>query len=86
MVKAPISAAVDSGLIPDPVKQMTLRLVFTASQLDSALRGQCGEQACKFTCFAVGKRHLAGFPKLRLVNRWLATSKRARYSALIGFS
>ena len=30
--------------------------------------------------------HLAGFPHLGVVDRWLATPKRARYSALNGFS
>ena len=40
--------------------------------------GQCGEQAGKFTCCAVGKRHLAGFPHLGVVDRWPASPKRAR--------
>ena len=32
------------------------------------------------------ERHLEGFPSLRLVGRWSATPKRARYNALIAFS
>ena len=57
VVRASALGDVDSGLIPSRVEPMTLQLVFTASLLDaqqSALKGQCGEQAGKFTC-AVGK-------------------------------
>ena len=35
MVKASASEVVDLGLIPDQVKPMTLKLVFTASRLDA---------------------------------------------------
>ena len=58
VVRASASGAVDLGLIPSRVKPMTLKLVFAASQLDvphSAVKGQCEEQAGKFTCCAVGK-------------------------------
>ena len=44
----------------------------------SALKGLCEEQAGKFTCYAVGERHLAGFLHLGVVDKWLATPKRAR--------
>ena len=48
--------AVDLGFIPSQVKPVTLKLVFTASLLDAQhQREQCGEQAGKFTCCAVGK-------------------------------
>ena len=33
--RASVSGAVDSGMIPNRVKPMTLKLVFTASQLDA---------------------------------------------------
>ena len=46
MIRASASVAVDLSLIPSRVKPMTLKLV---------LKGQCGEQAGKFTCRAVGK-------------------------------
>ena len=56
VVRASASGAVDSGLIPSRVKPMTLELVYTAFPASrSALKGQCGEQAGKFTCCAVGK-------------------------------
>ena len=56
MVRASASGAVDLGLIPSRVKPMTLKLLLTASLLDvQALKGQCGEQAGKFACCAVGK-------------------------------
>ena len=35
VVTASVSGAVDSGLIPSRVKPMTLKLVFTVSQLDA---------------------------------------------------
>ena len=46
------------------VNTMTLKLAFIASLFDvqqSALTGQCGEQAGKFTCSAIGKA-LSGIP------------------------
>ena len=58
MVRASASGAVDSGLIQSRVKPKTVNLVFTASLLDnqeSGITGQCGEQAGKFTSWAVGK-------------------------------
>ena len=51
--RAPASEAADSGLTPSRVKPMTLKSILTASLL--ALKGECGEQAGKFTCCAVGK-------------------------------
>ena len=53
VVRASASGTVNLGLIPTWVKPMTLKLVFTASR--SALKGQRGEQAGKFTCCAVEK-------------------------------
>ena len=48
--------AVDTGLITSRVKPMALKLVFTASLLDAQhQKGQCEEQAGKFTCCVVGK-------------------------------
>ena len=67
MVRASASEYVDWGLILSWVKPMTLKLVFTASLLDvhcSALKEQCGEQAGKFTCCAVGKGTKRDSPNL----------------------
>ena len=57
MVRLSASEAADSGLIPNRVQQMTLKLIFTASLLDARhyRESLCGEQAEKFTCSAVGK-------------------------------
>ena len=78
------------GLIPSRVKPMTLKLVFTASLLDTQhlddVGQKCEEQAGKFTCCAVGKGILQDSLHLGVVDRWLATLTRARYSALIVFS
>ena len=41
--------------IPNPVKPMTLKLVFTASLLDVQHLKDSVEKAGKFTCCAVGK-------------------------------
>ena len=55
-VRASASGPVDFGLIPSRVKSMALKLLVTASLLDAQhLNEQCGEQAGKFTCCAVGK-------------------------------
>ena len=62
---------------------MTLKLVFAASLLDVSIKGQCGEQVYLLCGW---KRHLAGFPHRGVVDRWLATPERARYSALMAFS
>ena len=80
MVRASASEAVDLNLIPSRVKPMTLKLVFTASLLDvQALKGQCEEQAGKFTCCAAPSgKVLSGIPTFGVVDRWPATPKRAR--------
>ena len=76
MVSASTSVTADSDLIPSQVKPMNVKLVSTASLLKVQLAAPCGEQAGKFTCRAIEK-HLAGFPHLGVLNRWLAASKRA---------
>ena len=48
--------------------------------------GQCGEQADKFSCCAVGKALIAGLSHFGVVDKWQETPKRARYSTLIAFS
>ena len=56
VVRVSASGAVDSGLIPSRVKPMALKMIFTSFPAQrSALKGQCGEQASKFTCYAIRK-------------------------------
>ena len=55
VVRASASAAVDSGLIPSLVKPIILNGIHSFPAGRSALKGQCGEQAGKFTCCALGK-------------------------------
>ena len=81
VTRAPASGAVEVGLIPSRVKPITLKLVFTASLLQrSALKGQCGEQAGKFTSCDVGKGTLRDYRMFGATDRWQATSKRAHQS------
>ena len=85
MLRASASAVVDSGLIPSQVQPLTLKLVFTASLLDDQhQRDSVKNKPASLLVVPLGK-HLAGFPHLREIDRWLATPKRARYSALIAF-
>ena len=51
VVRASGSRVANFGLIPSRVKSVALQLVFTTF----LLKRQCGEQAGKFTCCAVGK-------------------------------
>ena len=56
VVRASASEAVDLGVIPSRVKTNNFQVAihrFPAGR--SALKGQCGDQAGKFTCCAVGK-------------------------------
>ena len=58
MVSASTSRAVDLDLISSRIIPMTLKLLFTASLVESvgsATKGQCGEQTGTFICCAVGK-------------------------------
>ena len=74
MIRASDSEAVDSVLLPTRVKPMILKLVFTASLLDAQ---QCeGQWRQVYLCR--WERHLAEFPHLSVVERWLATPKGAR--------
>ena len=80
------SGAVDTGLISSWVKPMTLKLVFTAFLFDvQHYRDSVENKPASLLVVPLGK-HLAGFPHLGVVDRWPATSKRVRYSALIAFS
>ena len=86
MVTASVFGTVDSGLIPSRVKPMTLRLVLVASLLDAQHYWDSAENKPPILLVASLQRHLAGLSHLGVVDKWPATSKRARYSALIAFS
>ena len=73
-----VSSVVDSGLIPSRVKSMILKMVFTASCLTLSIKGTAGRTSRQVYLLCRWKRHLAGFPHLGVVDRWLATPKRAR--------
>ena len=79
MFRASISGAVDSGLILSLVKPMTVKLVFTTSLLDA--QHSVGNKPASLLV-PLGKA-FSGIPLLGVVNQWLVTPKRARYSALI---
>ena len=74
------------GLISSRVKPMTLKSVFTASVLDAQHeRDNVENKPASLAYLCRWERHLTGLPHLDVVDRWLATPKRARYSALIAF-
>ena len=57
---------------------MILKLVFTASLLEAQhLRDSVEIKQASLLVVPL-ERHLAGFPHLSVVDRWLATPKRAR--------
>ena len=80
------SYRVDSVLISSRVKPMILTLVFTATLLDVHYKSDSVEnRSVSLLVVPLGKA-LRGIPHLRVVDRWPATPKRARYGALIAFS
>ena len=86
MVRAFAFEAVISGLIPNLVKPIALKLVFTASLLDAQhQRDIVGNKPASFLVVPLGKTR-KGFPHLGVVDRWPPTPKRARCSALMVFS
>ena len=88
VVRASACGAVESGLIPSRVKPITLKSVFTASLLDVqfSIEGAVRRTSRQFILVVPLGRTLARFPHLGVADRWLATPKRAWYSAVIAFS
>ena len=85
MLRASAFAVVDSGLICGRVKQMTLKLAFTASLLDAQhQRDSVKNKPASLLVVPLGKA-LSGIPHLGVVDRWPAAPKQAGYSALIAF-
>ena len=89
VIRASASGAVDLGLIriPSRGKPMILKLVFTVSLLDAqALKGMVWRTSWQVYLLCRWERHLTGFPRLVVVDRWRTTCKRARYRADVAFS
>ena len=80
MVKASASRAVDWVLIPSRVKPMTLKLVWYSQLLclTLSITGTVWRTSRQVRLLCHWERHLAGFPHFGVVDRWLATPKRAR--------
>ena len=76
------------GFASESAQPMTVKLVFTASLLDVQHQSDCVKNKPASLLFMpLRKRnHLAGFPHLKVVNRWPATFKRAPSSALLALS
>ena len=87
MVKAFASGAVDSALVPSRIKPMTFKWAFYSQLpcLTLSIEGTAWRTSRQAYLLRRWERHLAGFPHLGVVDRWPATSKRARYSTLIAF-
>ena len=86
VVRAYVSRAVDTGLIPSRVKSMTLKLIFTASLLMLSIKGTVWRTSRQVYLLCRWEKLLMGFPHLGVVDRWPATPHWACYSALILFS
>ena len=101
VVRAYASEAVDTSLMLSRVKPMSFKLLpcLPLSLKGSVWRASRQVYLClwerkrhlvlkdtRIPLKETRKRHLAGFPHLGVVDRWPATSERARYSALVAFS
>ena len=78
VVRASASGAVDFGLIPSRVKPVTLKLVVTAFLFDVQRKGTVWRTSRQLYLLCRWEKHLTGFLHLGVVNRSLATPKRAR--------
>ena len=78
--RASVSRAVDSGLIPSRVKPMTLKKNWYSQLpcLTLSIKGTVWRTSRQVYLLYRWERHLAGFPHHGVVDRWLATPKRAR--------
>ena len=65
---------------------MNFNLLFTASCLKLSIKRTEWSTSRQVYLLWRWERHLAEFPHLRVVGRWPATPKRARYCAVIAFS
>ena len=79
-IRASASGAVDLGWIPNRVKLMTLKLVghLHLPCLTLSIKGTVWRTSRQVCVLWRWERHLAGFPHLDVVDRWLATPQRAR--------
>ena len=86
MDRASAFGAVDSGLIPSRVKLMTSKFAFTAFKLDAQrYRDNVENKPASLLVVPLGKA-LGTISPSQSGDKWPATPKRARYSALIAFS
>ena len=86
MVRAFAFVAVKLGLIPNRVKPIALKLLFTAFLLEAQhQRDNVGNKPASLLVVPLGKTR-KGFPDFGVANRWPPTPKRARCSALMVFS
>ena len=86
VVRASASESVDLGFDFESGQTNDLKIdVHSFPAWRSTFKGQCGESR-QVHLLCRWERHLARFPHLGVVDRWPATPKRARYSALIAFS
>ena len=78
MVRASASGAADSGLIPNRVKPMTLKLVFTAFLLDAQhYKGSVENKPASLLVVSLVKAFsgIPPIPHLSVVDRWPATPR-----------
>ena len=84
VVRASASGAVDLDLIPSWVKPITLKLVFAGLfHLTLSIKVAVWTRSRQVYLLCRWESRLVEFPHLDVVDRWLATPKRARHSALI---
>ena len=81
-----VSRAASWDSILSRVKPMTSKLLFTASLVDVRQTSTVWRTNRQVYLLYRWEKHLAEFPHLKVVGRWPATPKRARYSAFIAFS
>ena len=71
------------GLESDSGQTKNLKLSIAC--LKFSIKGTVRKTSRQVYLLCQCEKHLAGLPHLGAVDRWLATPKRARYSALIAF-
>ena len=86
MVRACASGTVDPGSIPSSFKSIALELLFTLLPALRSTSRQIAEKKQASLLIVPKGKALNEFPHLRVVDRWTATPKRARYIPLIAFS
>ena len=86
MVRASASRAVNLSLIPSRVKPMIKNWCTQLLCLTLSIKRTLWRTSRQVYLLCRWERHLAGFFHLGVVDRWLTTPKRVRYSAFIALS